>query len=103
MRQFYTLLIWVPLLALGLQSCADKETDLDDPSSVADFICEKTQAMLDIAEENDLEKVAELKAEVQEMEEKVKARHGESFSSFMSEMETALIANCELSSPNIMP
>ena len=103
MTRPFKLLFLVPAIFLGLQSCSEKETDLDDPSSVADFICEKTQAMLDIAEDNDMEKVAELQAEVHEMEEKVKAHHGEEFSSFMSKMEVALIDNCELSSPNIMP
>lgn len=96
--------LFSPLLVclfLSLQSCGDKETDLGDPASVADFICEKTQEMLDTAEENDLEKVAQLKDEVKEMEDKVKAHHGDGFSEFMAKMESELTTNCDLSSPNI--
>ncbi len=88
-------------LVFSLSSCSEKETDLSDPTSVANFICEKTQEMLDTAEENDLEKVAELKAEVIEMEERVKVHHGDKFSEFMAKMESELTTTCELSSPNI--
>lgn len=101
---FKLIKLFSPLLVclfLSLQSCSEKETDINDPSSVADFICEKTQAMLDIAEENDLEKVAALQIEVKEMEDRVKAHHGDSFSEFMAKMESELTTNCDLSSPNI--
>ena len=101
MTRTFKLFFLALVLGFGLQSCGEKETDLNDPESVADFICEKTQAMLDIAEENDLEKVAALQEEVQEMEEKVKAHHGDGFSEFMAKMESELTSSCELSSPNL--
>ena len=101
MTRTFKLFFLALVLGLGLQSCGEKETNLDDPASVADFICEKTQAMLDIAEENDLEKVAALQQEVKEMEEKVKAHHGDEFSAFTAKMESELTSSCELSSPNL--
>lgn len=101
-RSFRTLFFLTILLSFGLFGCLERGPNIDDPASVADYLCAEGQELMEMAtasEEPDIEAIDAKAEEISLFEAEVRAHHGEGHREFNAKVERHLQENCGIKSP----
>lgn len=84
--------------ALTFTACGGGKPDLDNPESVAKFMCDKTKEMMDLAKdlEGNKDKIEALDKEMQAFEEEIEQHHKDGEKEFEGKVQEAFKKVCDI-------